>query len=360
MFCQKCGAEIPDSSVFCNVCGAKQEEIKKVEIPAEPKEMPKEPEEISVSPKKKANPKIIFAVAIVAVLAVIIFAFASPTLFASNETKEKIEKLEYSISEIGEIEATEDCGEKIAKAEKLRGELDEKYYSQIPNFEELEHAREDYDIARANAAKQAIQNIGSVTAQAGKRIAKAREVYNALENDAQKLLVTNYSRLVEAEAELKLKIKEEEYKKTEEYVKAEEERKELEKKEKELKAKESVEDVIRINYVGMSNHDSVGGFDVYINYINNSEKTIKYATFGIKFYNDVGDMVVCTIKRDLVNYMQDTGPYEKGEGLQGKGWKWGKYYNWTATSVKLVSVSIEYTDGTTRNLSTDEVAAAQY
>lgn len=87
MFCRKCGAEIPDSSVFCNVCGAKQEEIKKVEIPAEPKEMPKEPEEISISPKKKANPKIIFAVAIVAVLAVLFVFVGFPMIHYSSAKK---------------------------------------------------------------------------------------------------------------------------------------------------------------------------------------------------------------------------------------------------------------------------------
>ena len=32
MFCKNCSKEIPDDSVFCNVCGKKQKEIDSIDI----------------------------------------------------------------------------------------------------------------------------------------------------------------------------------------------------------------------------------------------------------------------------------------------------------------------------------------
>ncbi len=118
--------------------------------------------------------------------------------------------------------------------------------------------------------------------------------------------------------------------------------------------------VIRVTKLAVSGHDSVGGVNVYFNFINNSDKVIKYVNFGFTFYNSVGDVVRCEIEKDTVNRCYKTGPYAKGEGLQDYSWSWGKYYNWDIASVELKSLSVEYTDGTTVSLSSDQLEYVQY
>ena len=123
---------------------------------------------------------------------------------------------------------------------------------------------------------------------------------------------------------------------------------------------EKAREIIRVTKVAVSKPDSAGGVELYFNYVNNSEKTIKYVTFGVTFYNAVGDVVTCQYKRDTINRCKDTGPFEKGQGRSGTWWHWGDFYNWDIKSVKLVSLSIEYTDGTTRSLTDKEIEYVQY
>ena len=173
--------------------------------------------------------------------------------------------------------------------------------------------------------------------------AELHEQFNGCPEDieAQKLASDSQKAIDEAEAERK----------------AEEERLAAEAlKTAETKARE----IIRISKIAVSKPDSAGGVELYINFINNSDKTIKYITFGVSFYNSVGDIVTCKYKQDTINYCKDTGPYEKGEGLSGTYWHWGDYYNWDIKSVKLVSVEIEYTDGTSKTLTNDEIEYVQY
>ena len=85
-----------------------------------------------------------------------------------------------------------------------------------------------------------------------------------------------------------------------------------------------------------------------------------YINFGVTFYNTVGDVVTCTIKKDVVNYCQNTGPYKKGEGLTGTTYYWGKFYNFNIKTVKLVSLEIEYMDGPTIKFTDKEIEYVQY
>ncbi len=123
---------------------------------------------------------------------------------------------------------------------------------------------------------------------------------------------------------------------------------------------EKARSIIRVTKLEVSGHDSVGGVRVYFNFINNSDKVIHYVNFGFTFYNLVGDTVQCEIERDTVNHCYKTGPYAKGEGLQDHSWSWGKYYNWDIASVELKTLSVEYADGTTVSLTSDQVGYVQY
>lgn len=52
--------------------------------------------------------------------------------------------------------------------------------------------------------------------------------------------------------------------------------------------------------------------EVYINFKNSSEKTIKYITWGVMFQNPVGDYMA--YRGDPIHLCRDTGPYETGKG----------------------------------------------
>ena len=118
--------------------------------------------------------------------------------------------------------------------------------------------------------------------------------------------------------------------------------------------------LIRVTKLEVSGHDNAGGVNVYFNFINNSDKVIHYVHFGFTFYNAVGDVVKCEIEGDTTNHCYKTGPYAKGEGLQDYSWSWGKYYNWDIASVSLKSLRIDYADGTTVSLTSDQVGYVQY
>lgn len=148
-------------------------------------------------------------------------------------------------------------------------------------------------------------------------------------------------------------IEEREAKREEEEALVEERRKA---REQELK------NTIRVKRVWTSNPDSAGGVELYINFTNMSNKTIKYVTFGIKLYNAVDDVVQCKYDKTItgVYYCRDTGPYEKGEGLSGTSWHWGDFYNWDIDHAELVSIEIEYMDGTEIEIDGDDIELVQY
>lgn len=118
-------------------------------------------------------------------------------------------------------------------------------------------------------------------------------------------------------------------------------------------------DIIRVSLVTYK-MNRIGGAEVYFNFTNNSSKTIKYLTFGVSFYNAVGDLIRPDYANEAINYCSETGPYAKGEGLHGYNWCWGPYYSWDIASVELVYLSIEYTDGTTVTLNENQLEYVQY
>ena len=128
-------------------------------------------------------------------------------------------------------------------------------------------------------------------------------------------------------------------------------------REKELK------NTIRIDGVWTSEPDFLGGVKLYINFTNMSENTIKYITFGIQLYNAVGDIVKCQLTGSIPGDTYGchyTGPCEKGDGLSGTDVYYGKYYNSSIDHAKLVSVDIEYMDGSTVSIDGDEINIIQY
>ena len=198
-----------------------------------------------------------------------------------------------------------------------------------------------------NAKKNKLYNKFVVSAENGNAsvaVEAAEEIHNGWPGSDED---------IEAQERLPELIEQVEAEEAEAAARAEEER---EAREQRLK------DTIRVRRVWTSNPDSAGGVELYINFTNMSDKTIKYVRFGVKLYNAVGDVVECKYDNALfgVYYCKDTGPYEKGEGLSGTSWHWGDFYNWDIDHAELVSVEIEYMDGTETEIDGDDIDIIQY
>ena len=126
--------------------------------------------------------------------------------------------------------------------------------------------------------------------------------------------------------------------------------------EKQAKLNEA-KSLFRVKRIYAGSHDSVGGVFIYFDFVNLSDKPIKYVHFSFSFYNSVGDYVRDEFGQSTSCYY--TGPVYKGQGTTG-GWRWGKYYNWNIATVKLNSLSLEYMDGTRVSFSSEQIAYITY
>ncbi|MBP3235694.1 MAG: hypothetical protein J6M61_01685 [Bacteroidales bacterium] len=101
------------------------------------------------------------------------------------------------------------------------------------------------------------------------------------------------------------------------------------------------------SYLGSPN--SAGGCDYNFAFVNRSNKTIKYVYWYGNVYNAVGDKVACDIRDNYSFSGKDTGPYKPGE-IGGGTWDC-IIYNWSAKKLKLTSIKVIYTDGTSVTIS---------
>ena len=127
-------------------------------------------------------------------------------------------------------------------------------------------------------------------------------------------------------------------------------------------AQDKAREIVRVKKLGKSSPNSAGGVDLYIGYTNNSDKVIKYITFTVTPYNAVGDRAVSEIGNISTFRARDTGPKAKGEGLAGNSsWCWSNaWYSWEIDSLKLESIDIEYMDGSTVHMGSEECQYVLY
>ena len=91
--------------------------------------------------------------------------------------------------------------------------------------------------------------------------------------------------------------------------------------------------------------NSVGGVGLSIIPRITTLNTIKYINFSVEPYNAVGDKVSCTIKNISEIKPKITGPINFGDDVPM--WMFeNAWYNQTIRCVELLSVDIEYMDGT--------------
>lgn len=258
-------------------------------------------------------------------------------LFSAEETFEQlaIQTVTDTINQIGTV--TLENEEAVTLAVETYNKFDESIQQKIENRDILFTAEETLTQLKIEKAQSAIEAIGNVTLDSKAAIDAASDAFNSIPT-ASRVKVENREKLTKAKETYDALVNEQ-------------------------KRQEEIEDarkLIRVTKVAVSAPDSAGGVELYFNYINNSDKVIKYVNFSVTFYNAVGDVVKGKYDQSTVNRCYDTGPFKKGEGRTGTWWHWGDFYNWDITSVKLVDLSIEYTDGTTVTFTKDQVDGVQY
>ena len=259
------------------------------------------------------------------------------TLSEAEETFEQlaIQTATDAIDQIGTVSL--DNEDAIIAAEIIYNKFDESIQQKIENRDVLFAAEETLIQLKVDRAQSAIDAIGNVTLDSKNAIDVAKEAFNSIPTDARDK-VKNRDDLTKAKDSYAALMYEQ-------------------KRQEEI---DEARKLIHVTKVAVSAPDSAGGVELYFNFINESEKTIKYVYFSVTFYNAVGDVVNGQYNYGTVNYCKDTGPFATGEGRTGTWWHWGDFYNWDIASVKLVDLSIEYTDGTTVTLTKDQVAGVQY
>ena len=259
-------------------------------------------------------------------------------LFESEAAFERlaIQTVTDAIKQIGTVSLENEGA--IISAKKAYEQIDESIQKKIENREALFAAEDELIQLKVERAQSAIDAIGSdITLESKDAIFEAAQAFNAVPvNDREK--VENRAALTKAKETYDALVNEQ-------------------KRQAEI---EKARKLIRVTKVAVSAPDSAGGVMLYFNFINNSDKTIKYLHFGVTFYNAVNDIVLPNYDKQAINYCQETGPYKKGEGLSGTNWYWGKYYSFDIKTVKLVYLSIEYTDGTTVTFTKNQVDGVQY
>lgn len=98
-----------------------------------------------------------------------------------------------------------------------------------------------------------------------------------------------------------------------------------------------------INHLSSSIPNSAGGVNVYSNYFNTSDKTLKYVVLTVLPYNKVGDLAPSEIGRKTYTRIKDIGPIEPN-GKGGGGWK-NVWYNHSISCVKLTELEVTYMSG---------------
>lgn len=123
-------------------------------------------------------------------------------------------------------------------------------------------------------------------------------------------------------------------------------KKEIESQKAQQTYKDKYRALIRIKNVRITEPNSAGGVDLYIDWVNNSDKIIKYVYFTCDLYNAVDDPITCDIRGYTSFTGKTTGPIKKGQGSKS-GYRWeNAWYNYSASYAVLKKIEIEYMDGT--------------
>jgi hypothetical protein len=99
--------------------------------------------------------------------------------------------------------------------------------------------------------------------------------------------------------------------------------------------------------------DDDGGLKVYVMMFNNSDKKIKSASLTISFYNKKNQILSSSKGKNKgsfkITFTDKIGSWES------KAFDWSDiFWNYYATKIKIESVTVKYTDGTTKTIKVNE------
>lgn len=124
---------------------------------------------------------------------------------------------------------------------------------------------------------------------------------------------------------------------------------------KQTKSVRKAASVLRISKSELSGPNSAGGCDYKLYFRNVSKKTIKYLDWYGTAYNAVDDPCSCEIRGTSFCSGQCVGPIFSGDDRWAS---WGcVIYNYSAETIKLDHIRIEYLDGTSVSLSSSSINA---
>lgn len=101
---------------------------------------------------------------------------------------------------------------------------------------------------------------------------------------------------------------------------------------------------IEVGLVWLEREKITDGICVRHSFYNAGEKRIKYLIFSYLPFNQVGDVVACTISKKSEVNAKITGPIE-AKRKQNVGWE-HLWYNSTVSKVLITKIHIQYMDGT--------------
>ncbi|WP_164707235.1 hypothetical protein [Arcobacter peruensis] len=103
---------------------------------------------------------------------------------------------------------------------------------------------------------------------------------------------------------------------------------------------------LSIKSIGATIPNSVGGVNVFFEYLNLSKKDIKYLNVGVVPYNNVGDKVSSKTNYKSYKILSTVGPLKFNKNYTQKGlWK-NIWYNQSIKCVKIEDVEIILMDNT--------------
>lgn len=283
----------------------------------------------------------------------------------------------------------------IQKAQDAYDKLDDSQKELVENYSNLQLSHSKLEELQVSNVIELIEKVGTVSIDSKLSIDRARDAYNGISDELKKRIL-NYEVLEDSEKSYKNLLIENAIKAisligevtldSEKVISdankaffevAPEDRESITNKQLFLDAKEKFDELVRAEKLAAKERElkeaiqvtgvwySMGYFgrsvDLYFNFVNHSQKTIKYLDFGVIFYNGVGDVIRPNFSREDIQWCQDTGPYGPGEGLSGTGWSW--YFSGLSTvaSVELVSLTITYDDSTKLKITNkNELEMIQY
>jgi hypothetical protein len=121
---------------------------------------------------------------------------------------------------------------------------------------------------------------------------------------------------------------------------------------------------IRVTSIGCSDRNSANGIDLYIDFVNKSNKVIKYIEFEVSAYNRVGDKIDDEINGGATFIGKSIGPYKRGQGvsggLDGEIYENAWYYGSEIRYISLDGVMVTYMDNTVEALHGDKAEWVRY